>query len=49
MSLFVNNVLKRDTPEGKMQDCERILWIDRAAPDLGYSILFNRCFIGIFL
>lgn len=29
MNLFVNNVLRRDTLEGKIQDCERILWIDR--------------------
>jgi len=29
MPLFVNNVLRRDNDEGKVQDCERILWIDR--------------------
>ncbi len=30
MGLFVNNILRRDTPEGEILECDRILWIDRA-------------------
>lgn len=29
MSLFVNNVLKSESLDGKLQSCERILWMDR--------------------
>lgn len=29
MKLLVNNVLRRDTAEGKIEECERVLWIDR--------------------